>query len=212
MDIKEKWKNSKSFRSVDNRISSYYRNRLKNDNFTILCSNCIGGCIYHRLGQKFLSPTINLMMSNPDFVLFCYYLSDYIKMPLEFVEDERPYPVAIIGGEVLPALKILFVHYKSREEAELKWYERIKRINPNNLFLIMYDSEIELEHIKMVEQINCKNKVMFSGGKRNDISWSKQIKPTRKHGYNYLFLDLFGRRYYEKKWDFVGFLNSENIR
>ena len=38
------------------------RTKLKNKDFSIICSNCIGGIIYNRLGQKFLSPTINLWM------------------------------------------------------------------------------------------------------------------------------------------------------
>ena len=39
------------------------RLRLKNKDFSILAPTCIGGVISHRLGLKFLSPTINLYMS-----------------------------------------------------------------------------------------------------------------------------------------------------
>lgn len=41
--IIEIWKKSKIYQIIDNIISSGFRKRLKNDNFTILCSNCIGG-------------------------------------------------------------------------------------------------------------------------------------------------------------------------
>lgn len=37
------WKYSKIYQIIDNMISAGFRKRLKNDNFTILCSNCIGG-------------------------------------------------------------------------------------------------------------------------------------------------------------------------
>lgn len=47
----EIWKKSKIYQIIDNMISAGFRKRLKNDNFTILCSNCIGGVIYHRLGK-----------------------------------------------------------------------------------------------------------------------------------------------------------------
>lgn len=46
----------------------YMRIRLKNREFTILCSNCIGGIIYHRLGLQFRSPTVNLWMHQRDFL------------------------------------------------------------------------------------------------------------------------------------------------
>ena len=39
----ELWKKSKIYHLIDNMISAGFRKRLKNDNFTILCSNCIGG-------------------------------------------------------------------------------------------------------------------------------------------------------------------------
>lgn len=61
--------------------------RLKNDNFTILCSNCMGGVIYHRLNKKFLSPTINLWMHQPDFLKFVMNLDKYIPENLEFVKN-----------------------------------------------------------------------------------------------------------------------------
>ena len=37
------WKYSKIYQIIDNMISAGFQRRLKNDNFTILCSNCIGG-------------------------------------------------------------------------------------------------------------------------------------------------------------------------
>jgi uncharacterized protein (DUF1919 family) len=36
------------------------RSRLTNKEVTIFSSNCIGGVIYHDLGLRFMSPTINL--------------------------------------------------------------------------------------------------------------------------------------------------------
>ena len=39
----ELWKKSKMYHLIDNMISAGFQRRLKNDNFTILCSNCIGG-------------------------------------------------------------------------------------------------------------------------------------------------------------------------
>ncbi|WP_416388539.1 DUF1919 domain-containing protein [Fusibacillus kribbianus] len=37
---------------VNNFYESLMRHRLKNHNFSIVCSNCAGGVISHRLGKK----------------------------------------------------------------------------------------------------------------------------------------------------------------
>ena len=44
------------------KINKKYRSELKNKDFTIFSCNCTGGVLYHDLGMKFLSPTINLYM------------------------------------------------------------------------------------------------------------------------------------------------------
>lgn len=46
------------------------KNKLKNENFSIISSNWIGGLIYHRLEHKFLSSTINLWMQRYDYLKF----------------------------------------------------------------------------------------------------------------------------------------------
>lgn len=79
-------------------MNNFYRNKLKNSDFTILCSNCVGGCIYHRLGKEFLSPTINLYFEQPDFVQFLLHLDYYCDEELLFIESDRSYPVATLGG------------------------------------------------------------------------------------------------------------------
>lgn len=48
-----------------NRLRAKKRN--KNQRFTLLTANCMGGYIYHQLGVGFLSPTINLMILQSDF-------------------------------------------------------------------------------------------------------------------------------------------------
>lgn len=45
---------------------------LKNKEVSFLCPNCIGGILFHDLGLRFLSPTVNLMMTQTDFVKFVF--------------------------------------------------------------------------------------------------------------------------------------------
>ena len=80
--------------------------------------------MYHKLGKKFLSPTINLWMEDPDFFRFVRHLDKYLPQPLRFVQGIDTTPTAYCG-DVL----IHFNHYKTEEEAEEKWNERKTRIN-----------------------------------------------------------------------------------
>lgn len=40
----------------------YMKSRLQNHDFEIISSNCIGGILYHDVGEQFRTPTINLII------------------------------------------------------------------------------------------------------------------------------------------------------
>lgn len=179
--------------------------RLKNDNFTILCSNCIGGVIYHRLNKKFLSPTINLWMHQPDFLKFVMNLDKYIPQKLEFIKTDYKYPVGRLGD-----IRIYFNHSKSEAEARENWDRRKERIHYDNLYIIMYDRDgITKDDILSLNQVTCKNKIVFSEKEYKDIDYVMTIKPTSKlFGEQYLDKDWLGMRSFEKHFDFVNWLNA----
>lgn len=110
------------------------KRKLKNKNFTIFSSNCVGGVIYHSLGLRFLSPTINLWIEPKDFIKILSYPEKYLKSNLikEYSTDKFPYPVGIIKD-----VKIYGQHYSSFEELKTKWNERVQRINWNNVIVFM---------------------------------------------------------------------------
>lgn len=208
------WKNSNLFIKIDTRVSEHYRRRLKNDGFTILSSNCVAGIIYHRLGKQFLSPTINMWFPQPDFIDFCLHLDYYLGQDLNFIETDKDYPVAKIAGngEDLPTITLNFNHCKEPETAKNTWEKRKTRINRNNLYVMLYNLDgMTVEKLKSLEQFQCKGKVVFSAKPLPEIPWSFYIKPIQSHRYpmNYLEKDICGVRYFEKKFDFVSFLNDE---
>ena len=212
--ISEAWVSSFAYKAIDKHISIGYRRRLRNDKFTILCSNCIGGVIYHRLGKQFLSPTINLYFSQPDFVLFCVYLDHYLNQELIFINSEFDYPVGILegNGTSIPTITIYFNHDKSEEVAKDNWEKRKCRIHRDNLFIMLYMLDgVTIEQLRMIEKIPCKNKVVFTAKPLPEIQWSCYIKPNPRHKYpyNYLQKDIFGVRYYERRFDAVAFLNCD---
>lgn len=193
-------------------MSKHFRKRIKNKDFTILCINCIGGCIYHRLGMEFRSPTINLIINAHDFVPFCLNLDHYLNQKVHFVPSEYNYPVGVLHGDEnigIPDVKIQFNHYNDEKEATEKWEHRKKRINKDNLYIIMYRwSGITAEELHMLDNYPCKNKVLLSKFPEPIVDWECYIKPQNKKTDTYLDKDIFGIRYIEKKYDFVSFLNK----
>ena len=208
-----KWTASTAYKAIDKQISNRFRKRLENDDFTILCSNCIGGVIYHRLGKRFLSPTINLFLSQPDFVSFCVNLDYYLGKSLVFIESEEEYPVAQLqgDGQEIPTITIFFNHDKEEEKAREDWENRKVRIHRDNLFIILYNLDgVTIDQLQRLEQVQCRNKIVLTATPLPELKWSYYIKPDLHHQYPYSYLskNLFGKRYYERKFDFVAFLNS----
>lgn len=183
--------------------------KIKNKDFSILCSTCIGGVIYHRLGMKFLSPTINLWIDNKDFIKMCCDLKYYMNLTLEKVDSEYSFPVGCLGGEI----KIYFNHYKTFEEAEEKWIERKNRINYNNLYVICFlDKDMTVEDVKRLNEVECKNRVVFSPSavSMEMPEYVKVFTPTKIDSKcRCMDKDLFGFRTFEKQFDFVRWLNGE---
>lgn len=183
------------------------KRRLKNDNFSIICSNCIGGTIYHRLGKEFLSPTINMWMHQRDFLVFAENLHEYTTIQPKFIASDYNYPVAALNGSAGRAL-LFFNHSKTTEDALEGWMRRRTRINYDNLYLIMYDIEdLTEDELRRLEGIKCKNKVVLSARVHEGIPWVKTIKPnlSRPNGAQFLDKDCLGIRTYEKQFDFVDF-------
>lgn len=185
------------------------RKKITNKNFSIICSNCIGGIIYHRLGLKFLSPTINLWMYQYDYLKLVLDLKKYMALNLEFIETDYNYPVARLGD-----ITLYFNHYKSNEEAESCWNRRKKRINYDNLFLIMYDKDnLTKEDLKKLESVNCKGKIVISNNDYPDLPYVLKIEadmsdPEKR--YRFDKNKFTGKRKFEEAFDYVKWLNEGN--
>ena len=209
----ELWKNSFILKWVDNHYTKKFLKKLENDNFTILCSNCVGGIIYHRAKKKFLSPTINMFFSQPDFVEFCLHLDEYLHEKLCFIENDMGHPVATLGDDVsLKKIKLYFNHAKTEDEANNDWEKRKQRIDRDNLYIMLYNLDgITIDEIKKLENVKCNNKIVLTATPLPEISWSYQIEPVMTHKYpsNYLERDMFNRFYLEKVFDVPGFLNKK---
>lgn len=179
--------------------------RLKNTDVTILCSDCIGGVIYNDFNMRFNSPTINLYIKPSDFVKFCKKIDFYLNSELKFKENKKH----IVG--MLHDIEIHFLHYQTFEEAKNKWIERSKRINKDNICLILTCKDgYTLKDIKDFDKLNYKNKVIFVPKKYNKFSSSFYINNSEEN-LEIKFLGTKVNRFGKKiidDFDIVSFLNK----
>lgn len=202
----------KIIRKVYRRISRFIlRRRLKNSEFSILAPTCIAGVIYHELGQQFLSPTINLWMYDKDFLKFVHNLPEYLSADLHFVQGIDTTPTAYCGD-----ILIHFNHYKTDEEARERWEERKKRVNYDNLFIIMADQPdggvITYEDMLSLKDIKCKGKIVLTVKEYDDMDYLVHLpKDPVKDCVNMYMFDkspILGRYRWERVWDYVSWLNQ----
>lgn len=198
---------NKIIEKIRNKRIKRLRQRLNNNNPTIIANNCNGTFIYKDLRLKFNSPTINLFFSIEDFIKFLENMDNYLKSELrEDLDSGRDYPVGILDD-----IKINFMHYKTFNEAKEKWYERIDRINMNNLYIIM--NEGRGSNYQLLERFNklpYAHKIMFTHVPYPEFESAFYIKgyedkDTCDFLFNYMKPGI--KRYYEQ-FDYVSFLNS----
>lgn len=182
--------------------------RIHSKPFTIICYNCIGGIIYHRLGMQFLSPTVNLYESQKDFWKLIENLEYYMSQDLLPIASDKPYPVVQLDD-----ITLFCNHYNSFDDVVSSWNTRKKRIIWDNLFLIIYDSpEITEERLKTLNKLNYKKYIILTNNKDKKLTpHYKYISPTNKGRADekvFLDRDYFGLRTFEKQWDFVDWINN----
>lgn len=195
--------------------NAWYQMHLKNDNFTILTNTCIAGVMYHKLGKRFMSPTINLWMYDEDFYKFVHNMDYYLAQPLQFVKSEFNFPTALCGD-----VKIYFNHYKTEKEAANKWYERRARINRDNLFIIVSDGpntrKITHEDMLSLKDIPCIGKVVFTIRDYDDMDYLVHLPKDPNGEYvNDYMLDKnvkLNRWRWEDAFDWVHWLNTGEVK
>ena len=136
------------------------RRRLSNSDFTVFSHNCNGGVVLHDLGQQFKSPTVNLFMKADDYLKFLENLEHYLSFPTmeKVFEEGVEYPICRLDD-----IRLYCVHYKSFEQARGKWYERCKRVNLQNLYVMFAQRDgCTREHIERFSRLPYEHKVVFT--------------------------------------------------
>jgi uncharacterized protein (DUF1919 family) len=120
-------------------LRAVHRRRLRTQDFTIIADDCWGSGVYQHLGLPYSTPLVGTLVPTPDFVHLVEDLPRLLRAPLEGWHtaaattwgNTTTYPVASLGGEV----RIEFIHYASREEAERKWARRLERVRWDRVFV-----------------------------------------------------------------------------
>jgi len=148
---------------------SYYMELVKNPP-SIFANNCWGGITYHNLDLPFMSPLINMSVhEEEDYLKLCNNPKHYMEMSIEpfatryNAELGREYPIARCDD-----INLHFIHYVTLEEATDYWEKRKKRINWDNLFIMMY-TENEETATKFL-QLPYERKICFVPFETNESS------------------------------------------
>lgn len=185
------------------------RMKLKNTDFTIIASNCIGSIIYHDMGLRFLSPTVNLAISMADFVKMAEHLKRYMEEEIVEIKGENGCPVGLLGD-----VKINFVHYDTFEEGAKKWEERKRRINWDNIFIVGTEKDgCCYETLQRFDRLPYKNKVVFTHKEYPEFSSAYYIKGFEEKeelGVLTFYKKQFFRRRFIDDFDYVEFLNRSS--
>lgn len=206
---------------VGEKSRSFFRNRvdryrLKNDGFTIISNTCIAGKIYHDLGMRFFTPTINLYIKPEDFVKFCANIDYYLEQAITEVKGNYKYPVGKLGD-----IYLYFKHYKTFDEGVSKWNERKKRINWNKIFIMMTDRHLDIENdavasscedsvFEQFDALPYENKVCFCAKQHRQKSCYQLLEFSNKECVGVIteIVNIFGKRMYQlSNFDYVEWIN-----
>lgn len=191
------------------------RKRIKNTDFTIISNNCTAGFIYHDLGLKFNTPTINLFFKTEQYISFIRDLKYYLNCPLIKVNKKNvSYPVGMLksNNKNKENIYIYFNHYDSFSKAKEKWNERKKRINFDNICFILdfYDSVYDIKLIDKFNKLNIENKIIFTHNKtinKKNSFYFQYKEDITPNGKLFKYNGLSGKRYLDE-FDYVDFLNN----
>lgn len=209
-------KNSERFlRFIRRCVRFFNRKRLKNRSFSLVTNNCVGGIISHDMHLQFRSPTINLFFENDDFIVFLQHLKYYLSLELTPVETDKTYPVGVLKG-MHGDVRVFFMHYHSFEEAEEKWNTRRKRMNYDNLFIIMESQKCDKSIVERFDQLPYDHKAIITDRKYPDIKCSIAMKEgfyeKNYHSGKLLEYPKCGLRRYLDRFDYVSFFNRGVVK
>lgn len=188
------------------KLNKTYVRGIKNKDFSIISSNCMGGALYHDIGMQFFSPTINMAFDGEDFCKLCENLTYYLGCEMtELHTDLVSHPVGKLDD-----VEALLVHYNSVDEAREKWRERAKRVNFDKILIMATDRDGMVDWMERFDRLPYK-KIMFTAKPYPQYDWAVWCPCFEGQpcvGVMTGIADFQGHRFYEKYVDMLSVLNS----
>lgn len=157
---------------------------------TIFAPNCWGVFTYHHLGLEFRSPLINMFIHHDDYVRFLadakYYMSQELTLKEMYIDQyyDKPFPVGALGD-----VTFYMNHYKSFEDAKECWERRKKRIDWDNLFVMLWEDE-DPEIVKKFMALPYERKICFVPWETDEAGVISVQYKDRKELQRYPFWEL----------------------
>ena len=192
------------------------REKLTNQDFTIISSDCTAGCVCKDLKVRMNSPTRNFYFNADDYIKFCKNLDYYLQMAPEeyrgnYNGDGSQYLMASLGD-----LKMFLVHYDSVAQCREEWERRVKRVNKDNLFFLMNDRNYCTDQeLQEFDELPYRNKVCFTHIPYLQYKSTYYLQGSENKQFLRSVMDYVKpwwiKRYYDQ-FDFVKWLNDGKER
>lgn len=191
------------------------RRQLKNSNISIISNDCTGGVIYHDLGLKFMSPTINMFFYPHFYIEYLENLVYYNNAEVvEVFRNDVSYPVGeIVRGD--SKIDLNFLHYDIYEKAKQKWIERSKRVDYNNILVIWHFPSLTGppdDLYQRFKKLPYKNKILITGNEfkeNEDFIYKLNIYgESYHHGKHLHYKSNFSKKKYYDDIPFVDIINK----
>lgn len=194
-------------------LANYRRKQLNNTDFTIIANNCWGGSVYRRYNISYLSPTVGLYFFADDYIQLINDLPNNLFLPLTMInaceskyaeqlrlKNQLHIPVGVLGD----AIEVVFLHYKTPQEAYDKWNRRLERVNLNNIILKFSEMNLCQEHhLKSFQDIDYRKKLLLLAKHHSGINSGIIVNHYTKNGE--VSNDTL---YYDKFLDLTDFINQ----
>ena len=195
----------------------YLKKKLKKEDWTLICNNCLGGMVTHDFGNQFRSPTVNLFFPGLSFFDFVEHMDYYFDTTMEDggMNAEPQYPIGILkGDENRPDISIHFMHYNTFDDAYKKWEDRKRRMNRENIFVVWTFAFADYtdEEYKRFDLLPVSKKIGFVNREElcenySSLYYIKGFEKERSLGNILSYSNLLGKRYYDQ-FDFAKWFNQ----
>lgn len=148
--------------------------------------------MYRRYNLPYSSPTVGLYFFADEYIKFLENLETLIRSDIKMIDAkeskyadllERKGQLAVPVGVINNEVEVVFLHYKTKEEAYEKWIRRCERVNFQNLIIKFSEMNMCSEsHLKRFEQLPYSKKVLLLAKKHDQISIGSIVERYTKNG------------------------------